>query len=381
MKDIENMTDEEILALEDPSELEEPKEEENNQEEKEENNISEENEESNETSEEDTSTTSEISENSSEEELNDSDTSIKEEDDKINSENSDSNTNNGITITDDDTHEDEKVDSDTASESSSTDYEGFYKKVMAPLKANGTTIQLKSPEEAIQLMQMGANYTKKMQALSQYRKTIMMLQNNQIDEDKLSFLIDLDKKDPEAIKKLLIDANINPYDIDTSEAPVYKQGNHKISDEEAVFTSTLEDLQQVQGGNETIQVINSWDQASKDALWTNPEIMKIIHQQRESGVYNQIANEIERQKMLGQLSPNMPFLMAYKTVGDALMQARTKPQVVATKVIKPKPVISNGEKAKAASPTKINSNKISKPFKNPLAMSDEDFLKQEGSFF
>lgn len=369
MKNIEEMSDEEILALDNPPEVETESETEPDSENNQDN-----------TTEENQDTSEEVTENTSEDSSDDSDYSENEETDKINSETDDFNTNNSITITNENNQKDEDSNSTNESESPSVDYEGFYKEVMAPLKANGTTIQLKSPKEAIQLMQMGANYTKKMQAISQYKKTIMMLQNNNIDEDKLSFLIDLDKKNPEAIKKLLIDADINPYDIDTSEAPEYKQGNHKISDEEAVFTSTLEDLQQVQGGNETIQVINSWDQASKDVLWTNPEIMKIIHQQRESGVYNQIANEIERQKMLGQINPNMPFLMAYKAVGDALMQSKAQPKVVATKVIKPKPTISNREKAKAASLTKINSNKTTKIFKNPLAMSDEEFLKQEGLY-
>lgn len=376
MKNIEEMTDEEILALDEPPEADPDTNgdtESNSDLEDQENNLDNNTNNSQESSNEDPEdTTNATSDNS--------DSPINEEKDELNSETDDSNTNNSITITDENNQTEEDSDSSKEPESPSIDYEGFYKEVMAPLKANGTTIQLKSPKEAIQLMQMGANYTKKMQAISQYKKTIMMLQNNNIDEDKLSFLIDLDKKDPEAIKKLLIDANINPYDIDTSEAPEYKQGNHKISDEEATFTSILEDLQQVQGGNETIQVINSWDQASKDVLWTNPEIMKIIHQQRESGVYNQIANEIERQKMLGQINPNMPFLMAYKTIGDALMQTKVQPKVVATKVVKPKPTISNGERAKAASPTKINSNKTTKTFKNPLAMSDDEFLKQAGLY-
>lgn len=376
MKNIEEMSDEEILALDNPPEVDldtdtntEPNSDPEDQEINSDNTTDDSQEPSNEDPEDTTNTTSD-----------DSDSLINEEKDEINSEINNSGTNNSITITNENNQTDGDSDSLKESESSSVDYEGFYKEVMAPLKANGTTIQLKSPKEAIQLMQMGANYTKKMQAISQYKKTIMMLQNNNIDEDKLSFLIDLDKKNPEAIKKLLIDADINPYDIDTSEAPEYKQGNHKISDEEAAFTTTLEDLQQVQGGNETIRVINSWDQASKDVLWTNPEIMKIIHQQRESGVYNQIANEIERQKMLGQINPNMPFLMAYKTVGDALMQTKVQPKVVATKVAKPKPTISNREKAKAAFPTKINSNKTTKTFKNPLAMSDDEFLKQVGLY-
>lgn len=366
MKNIEDMSDEEILALDTPPEDDtsetDPESDTTNQEtDSNENQDDEVNENNSDTS--DDSDSSQEGENTTE----------------INSPTGNFNTDNSITITDDINQKNDDTTQTDESKSSSVDYEGFYKEVMAPLKANGTTIQLKSPKEAIQLMQMGANYTKKMQSISQYKKTIMMLQNNNIDEDKLSFLIDLDKKNPEAIKKLLIDADINPYDIDTSEAPEYKQGNHKISDEEATFTTTLEDLQQVQGGNETIREINSWDQASKDLLWTNPEIMKIIHQQRESGVYAQIANEIERQKMLGQLNPSMPFLMAYKTVGDALMQSKVQPKVVATKVAKPKPTISNGERARAASPTKINS-KTTKTFKNPLAMSDDDFMKQFGLF-
>lgn len=376
MKNIEEMTDEEILALDEPPEADPDingNTESNSDPEEQESNLDTNTNDSQESSNEDPEDTSNTTSDNS-------DSPINEEKDELNSKTDDSDTNNSITITDENNQTEEDSDSSKEPESPSIDYEGFYKEVMAPLKANGTTIQLKSPKEAIQLMQMGANYTKKMQAISQYKKTIMMLQNNNIDEDKLSFLIDLDKKNPEAIKKLLIDADINPYDIDTSEAPEYKQGNHKISDEEAVFSSTLEDLQQVQGGNETIRVINSWDQASKDILWTNPEIMKIIHQQRESGVYNQIANEIERQKMLGQINPNMPFLMAYKTVGDALIQTKVQPKVVATKVVKPKPTISNGEKAKAASPTKINSNKTTKTFKNPLAMSDDEFLKQAGLY-
>lgn len=43
------------------------------------------------------------------------------------------------------------------------DYKAGYEQIMALTKANGKTMQVKSVEEAIQLMQMGANYTRKMQ--------------------------------------------------------------------------------------------------------------------------------------------------------------------------------------------------------------------------
>src|SRR5574344_1636015 len=51
-------------------------------------------------------------------------------------------------------------------ETAPTDYKAFHDQVMAPFQANGKTIQLRSVDEAIQLMQQGANYTRKMQAIA-----------------------------------------------------------------------------------------------------------------------------------------------------------------------------------------------------------------------
>ena len=260
------------------------------------------------------------------------------------------------------------------------DYKKFYEKIMTPFKANGKLITLKTPEEAIQLMQMGANYTRKMQAIAPYKKTLMMLENNNLlDEDKLSFLIDLDKKNPEAIKKLIKDAGIDPLEIDTSTEPQYKEGSHKVSNEEAAFMSVLDDLKQSQEGMQTIQEINSnWDDASKKILWNSPEIMRTIHQQRANGVYKIITEEMERQRVLGNIPAETPFLMAYKQIGDALA-AKQKPAPMQPVAVKAKTVktssLKNNEKAKAAAPNRTTAS-APKKFINPLAMSDEEFLKQ-----
>ena len=267
------------------------------------------------------------------------------------------------------------------SEKSATiDYKKFYEKIMTPFKANGKLITLKTPEEAIQLMQMGANYTRKMQAIAPYKKTLLMLENNGLlDEDKLSFLIDLDKKNPEAIKKLIKDAGIDPMDIDTSTEPQYKEGSHKVSNEEAAFMTVLDDLKQSQDGMQTIKEINSnWDDASKNILWSSPDIMRTIHQQRENGVYQLIVDEMGRQRTLGNISPETPFLVAYKQIGDALVANKQKavPQPVAVKAKTVKTsTVKNNEKAKAAAPNRTTPS-APKRFINPLAMSDEEFLKQ-----
>lgn len=281
------------------------------------------------------------------------------------------------------------------SQGATVDYEKLYKQVMAPFKANGKMIEPRSPDEIIQLMQMGANYTRKMQDIQPHRKTLLMLENNGLmDPDKLSFLIDIDKGNPEAIKKLLKDKGVDPLSFDASEESTYLGGNHKVSDDEANFRNVLDDLGSNPEGKATLQTVNStWDQASKEVLWKEPQILTVMHQQRENGIYDRIAAEVDRQKALGQISVGTPFIQAYQAVGTS-MQAQGKfndivvsplgsdPAVttvskepVATRVVTPKPAVVNGDLASAAAASRSTSGKAEK-FVNPLAMSDDDFLKQ-----
>lgn len=294
---------------------------------------------------------------------------------------------------------DEKEEGNSAdkvqAELTADDYKAFYDQVTAPFKANGKTIQLSDPAEAIQLMQMGANFTRKMQAIAPHRKTLLMLENNGLlDEDKLSYLIDLDKKNPEAIKKLVKEAGIDPLDIDTNEELKYQQGNHKVSEEHVRFVSTLEDLESNPEGVATLQAINTWDNASKQEIGKHPDVMTTIHTHRQLGWYDAIANEVERQRILGNIASNVSFLQAYTDVGNRLSQSGalkdpaqqsaqpTQSQQAAQqqqgvrRVASPKPSVSNSDKAKAASTSRATGKKAAPPKMNPLAMSDDDFLKQ-----
>lgn len=272
------------------------------------------------------------------------------------------------------------------------DYEASYKKLMAPFKANGKMIELKSPEEAIQLMQMGAHYTKKMQALQPNLKLLRMLENNNLlDENQISYLIDLSKKDPAAIKKLVKESGIDPIDIDTNTDPGYKPGNHQVSDADFRFQTTLEEVSSDPAGKALIQTIHkTWDNESKEALWQDPNILRVLAGHRENGIYDKITEEIERRRMLGQ-TQNEPFIQVYYAVGQELTKqgafnpkpaadgSAQKPaetpqnRVLETRPAQPK-TVTNSEKARAASPTKAAPPKVAQEF-NPLSMSDEDFEK------
>ena len=270
----------------------------------------------------------------------------------------------------------------------SVDYQKAYEAIMAPFKANGKMMQVKSPEEAIQLMQMGANYTRKMQELQPQRKTLLLLENNGLlDEGKLSYLIDLSKGNPEAIKKLIKESNFDVFNTDFDKESTYQGGNHTVTDEEVNFRTVLDELNSNPVGKETLSVISStWDQASKEVLWSNPEVMVTINAQRESGIYGRIVAEMDRRRTFGQIQPGTPFLHAYKAVGDDLQNSGAfadlvKPapapaaQPLAVKAALPKPTGADPRVAAAAvhhtAPVKVDTSI------NPLAMSDEDFLKMQ----
>jgi len=275
------------------------------------------------------------------------------------------------------------------------DYKAAYEKIMGPFKANGKEIQLESPEEALKLMQMGANYTKKLQALQPNLKLVKMLENNGLlDEGKLSYLIDLDKKDPAAIQKLVRESGIDPIDIDTSVEPSYVPGNHSPSDQELQFQNTLEEVASNPSGQKLIIAINSeWDTASKDELFADPNLLNVLSQQKETGIYDTITAEVERQRMLGNLN-GLSSIRAYYAVGQELhskgklapQTPQAPPQIQSDPERQRNPVIetrtasrkvdkSNADKVRAAAPTRSAPNTQPKQDFNPLNMSDEEFEK------
>jgi hypothetical protein len=144
-------------------------------------------------------------------------------------------------------------------------------------------------------------------------------------------------------------------------------------------------------GLETIDhVMKQWDADSKTALAKEPQLLEVIHEQRENGIYGRIAGEIDRQKMLGNLK-GVPFIQAYRMVGDALQEkgllvpasaakpTEAKPEVtpVGSTVVLPKAPAANGEKARAAAPSRSTKQQTTPAADvNFLNESDEAFLKR-----
>lgn len=265
------------------------------------------------------------------------------------------------------------------------DYKAEYQKILAPFMANGKQMQVQSAEEAVTLMQMGANYNKKMAALKPNLKLLKLLENNSLlSEEKLSFLIDLDKKNPEAILKLVKDSGLDPLEMDVSKSE-YKPKTYTVDERELQLDSVLEKIQDTPTFQKTLEVVsNKWDGPSKQVVAATPQLIEVINDHMQSGVYDLISTEVERERMLGRLN-GMNDIEAYWHVGDAMHKSGAlssqakgaeKPAVREPIPVKPKAEDASVRHKKLAASTPKAAAPVKKdPDFNPLALSDEDFAK------
>lgn len=270
-------------------------------------------------------------------------------------------------------------------ETTELNYESAFKKVTAPFKANGVDMQVTDPDDIVRLMQMGANYQKKMSQLKPNLKLIKMLENNELlDEAKLNNLIDLSKKDPQAITKLIQESNVDPLDIDKEASVDYQPNNYSISDKEYNLDRILDEIKGTETFNKTIDVLTKeWDAESRTTISDQPEIIAIVNEHMLSGVFDKVYAKMQQEKILGKLK-NIPDVEAYRQTAEYMhkhnMLITSSPSIESSKVSsksEPKQAdVDRDKKRKAAAPVKQVTSKKAPPESEFLGLSDDEFMKK-----
>ncbi len=275
----------------------------------------------------------------------------------------------------DDKLKDQNTDKEpTKVDNQEVDYKSIYEQVFKPFKANGKEITPKSVEDIISLMQMGANYTKKMQLMAPMKKVVQSLDNAKIDEQELNFLIDVSKGDKEAIKQLLIKHKIDPLEIDLDGDNTYSPRNNIASDEDVEFNDTLMDIHD---SLPRIQEIlnNTWDDNSKKVILKDPRLMRALHEEVQMGRFDEVQKRLEAEKTFGRYK-GVSDVDAYIDLVSKMEQERMKTKTQPETPTKTESTKKIPDKSKAA-PTKGKTSKSSSSLtaKDLLSMSDDEFNK------
>jgi len=268
-------------------------------------------------------------------------------------------------------------------ETTEFDYESAYKKVSEPFKANGVDMQVKTPEDIVRLMQMGANYQKKMGKLKPNLKIIKMLENNELlDEAKLNNLIDLSKKDPKAIAKLVKESDVDPLEIDKDAPTEYEPTNYSITDKEYNLDRVLDDIKDTETFNKTINVLTKeWDTESRSTISDQPEIIGIVNAHMANGIYDEVNAVLQQEKALGKLN-GIPDVEAYRQVAEHMnknnmfKQPESAGKSKVSSKTDEKADADRDKKRKAAAPVKQTTTKKAAPDEDFLGLSDDEFMKK-----
>ena len=256
------------------------------------------------------------------------------------------------------------------------DYKAVYDSIFKPFKANGKTIAPRNAEDVISLMQMGANYTKKMQLMAPMKRAVESLNKAGINEEELNFLIDIHNGDKEAIKNLLKKNEIDPIDLDMEDTK-YIPKNNIASDEDVEFSETLMD---VESSLPKIQEIlnKTWDSKSKQLVLKDPKLMVALHQEIEMGRFDEVQQRLEIEKTFGRYK-GVSDIEAYIDLVTKMVNEKARTPVAETKHVDKQPETitkSIPDKTKAAPVRSKPKNQGSTlTAKDLFSMSEEEFNK------
>lgn len=181
-------------------------------------------------------------------------------------------------------------------------YKEFYEKVaLAKFTANGREVEgFKNPDDLIRAQQMLHGYSDKMKVFKEYKPFIKTLEERGItaDPEKFKLTMSLLDGDPEAIKKVLKDKNIDPLELDLDDIK-YVPKVKLPSEAQLLIEETYEQAENLGVGSKFNRVISKdWDVPSLQEFVRNGAVRADLLQHLKDGTYDIVQNEIKRMELL-----------------------------------------------------------------------------------
>lgn len=292
---------------------------------------------------------------------------------------------------DDNQSEDEQPNDEANDEDTVFNYEAEYKKLFEPIKSSGRTIKLKNIDHAINLVQMGDDYYKKMHAIKPHMKTLKTLEKAGLltveKEERLNLFLEIENGNKDAMKRLVAESGIDVLDMADDDAmeqsKQYKPQNHMMSDTEVEIEEALNSIAHSESYEKTIDVMsNQMDAKSRNIISENPSYIGSLNQDIESGVYSEVMENVQYQRDMKLIPAGTSDIEAYIYTVQIMAQQRaqgvpsgTEPEQQPNSGTERKEV---RRKKKSMGTSRSKPSGRAKKQYDPLLMSDEDFMKLEG---
>ena len=168
------------------------------------------------------------------------------------------------------------------------------------VKANGQEYEFTLDEMKSQFGSIFAkaqDYTKKTQALKEYRRTIDIVQNAGISDNDLNLFADVLKGDKEAIATILKRTGVDALDLDVENVN-YAPKNYGRNDTELAIKDIVDDISADKEYVITHNILEKqWDSKSREKFIEDPNMIKGLHIDVKSGLYDKLNPIMQKLKI------------------------------------------------------------------------------------
>ena len=156
-------------------------------------------------------------------------------------------------------------------------------------KANGREYEFTEDEVREQFPKIfgqAMDYTKKMQAIKPWRKTIDAIEGAQLSHDDVNLMIDVLKGDKDAVAAVLKRTGVDALDLDV-EASRYVPKDYGRDDKALAVKDVVDEISGDAEYSTTYKILSKeWDDNSFREMTSDPELIKLLHIDVKSGMYD-----------------------------------------------------------------------------------------------
>lgn len=167
-------------------------------------------------------------------------------------------------------------------------------------KANGREYEFTDDEIREQFPRIfgqAMDYTKKMQALKPWRKTIDAIEGAQLSHDDVNLMIDVLKGDKDAVAAVLKRTGIDALEIDVEQSR-YVPKDYGRDDKALAVKDVIDEISGDAEYSTTYRILNKeWDDDSFREMTNDPDLIRLLHIDVKSGMYDRVQPIAEKLKV------------------------------------------------------------------------------------
>lgn len=167
-------------------------------------------------------------------------------------------------------------------------------------KANGREYEFTDDEIREQFPRIfgqAMDYTKKMQALKPWRKTIDAIEGAQLSHDDVNLMIDVLKGNKDAVAAVLKRTGIDALEIDVEQSR-YVPKDYGRDDKALAVKDVIDEISGDAEYSTTYKILNKeWDDDSFREMTNDPDLIRLLHIDVKSGMYDRVQPIAEKLKV------------------------------------------------------------------------------------